>query len=253
MSRLRLRNPQTSKTASKPKQRTAIIETKRRVAFQVHAPRNPSEPEDFARFVDDLNGQFTQVSDELANVPRFNVADFVRRDELESTIEEILERSDQELTSEGEDEVPARSRRGRTSSRRRRADELAEAAISNAQPNVTPPNVAAVSAIGSIAADGQIRFSYQNHTHGGIVGGVPNSGTAGQVLFYTSTFEVDGDDAFFWDNTAAKLRVGPVGNRIIVNYARSKILGIPLQAGTTAVRDFAYRRTFMSPRGVGAV
>lgn len=217
MSLLKNRNPKPAKTATKAKERTATIQNKRRVAFQVHAPRNPSEPEDFARFVDDLNGQFTQVSDELANVPRVNPADFVRRDDLEATLEEILARSDQELTSEGEDEIPARSRRGRTSSRRRRADELAEAAIQNAQPNVAPPNVAAVSAIGSVAADGQIRFSYQNHTHGGVLGSPPAGGSAGQVLFFTSTFEVDGDDGLFWDNTLKNLRVGPVGDRVIVN------------------------------------
>lgn len=255
MSRLNKRPTVTGTPATKTRVRERTPDTARLIQPKVHMPRDPSDKEEFARFTASLNSQFNVISDQLAQLRTGTVipGDYVRKDELADLIEEQDLHDDQLMTSEGGDELEPKARKKKTSRKRRRADDLAEAAIVNASPIVVPPNVAAVSSIGSVNADGQIRFSYQDHTHGGIVGGVPNSGSAGQILFYTSTFEVDGDDALFWDNAAAKLRVGPVGNRIIVNYIRSKIMGIPMQAGTNAARDFAYRRTFMSPRGVGAV
>lgn len=255
MSRLNKRPTVAGVPATKTRVRDRVAETVRVVQPKVHMPRNPGNRDEFARFTASLNNQLNSISDQLVQLRSGTIipGDYVRKDELTDLIAEQDLHDDQLITSEGGDELEPKSKKKKTSRKRRRMDDLAEAAIVNASPVVTPPNVAAVSSIGSVNADGQIRFSYQDHTHGGIVGGVPNSGSAGQVLFYTSTFEVDGDDALFWDNTAAQLRVGPVGNRIIVNYIRSKIMGIPLDAGVTPLVDLAYRRTFMAPRGVGAV
>lgn len=258
MSRLNKRPTVTGTPTVKQRKRdrSPAVDISRPTNPKVHAPRDPSNRDDFALFVSSLNNQLTVISDQLTQLKANSITpgDYLRKDELDAELEELNQAEDQYVTSEGGDEIEPKSKKQRRSSRRRRrVDDLAEAAITNASPVVAPPNVAAVSSIGSVAADQQIRFSYQDHTHGGVVGSTPNSGNAGEILFYTSTFEVDGVSDLFWIDAAKQLRVGPVGNRIIVNYIRSKIMGIPLAAGVTGRPDLAFRRVYLAPRGVGAV
>lgn len=95
-------------------------------------------------------------------------------------------------------------------------DEGVVTALELALPTAPPPNVAAVSAIGT--TDGslgdQIRFSLQDHTHGGVLGAPPGGGIAGQIAFFTSTFEINGDTALVYDaatdvlNAAGQVVVG---------------------------------------------
>lgn len=133
--------------------------------------------------------------------------------QLESAIAEINQRNTKGLTSEATEEGMKPSGTGgatgsgdETSDGRRIGDDEITQFLMDAAATVAPPNVAAVSALGT-TSDPPI-FALSDHTHGGVLGSPPAGGVAGQVAFFSSSFEIDGDNALFWDNTNKRLGIG---------------------------------------------
>ena len=171
MSRLKDRFPD-RKAPSRPHDRPASIPGKRIIQLKVHAPRVPSDPEDFARFVAQLNSQFGLISDKLAQP--FDTTPFVLADDLDGILDERDQRLSDEFSSEGEvDGSPLGPGGSRTSRRHRQAEETAQAAVENAKPQNPPPDVQTTGAIGTTT---EPRFSYEDHTHGGVRALRRNSG-----------------------------------------------------------------------------
>lgn len=105
--------------------------------------------------------------------------------------------------------------RQRTSRFRRIIDDEIGQALIDAIPTVAPPNVAAVSALGTTTDP--VKFALSDHTHGGVLGAPPAGGAAGEVAFFTSSFEIGSDPAFFWDDTNKRLSVGGQETDITIN------------------------------------
>lgn len=77
--------------------------------FKAGSVRQPSNPDDFARFVADVNSQLSRVAERFAEVSASdalsNQDDFVTKDELGGLLSDIYVDFDQSLTSEGADSV----------------------------------------------------------------------------------------------------------------------------------------------------
>lgn len=177
----------------------------RSLSLKVHAPREPGDKDQFARFVSDLNAQLGLISERFGKTPHTgNAGNFVTQNDLVDAVRTISQPS---LTSEGEDGTAAGSGTGTGTSRGSDpGGEDSQAAVNNAVPTVAPPNVAAASNVGTTTSP--VIFSLSDHTHGGILGSPVASGVSGEIPFYSSTFEVSDDPAFFWDNTNKRLGVG---------------------------------------------
>jgi len=182
------------------------VAAKRVSQYKVHAPRVPSDPADFSRFVADLNGQLNLISDAFAQLSpnQITPTDYVRKDELNDLIDDQNQEADQAITSEGEGEVEPKARGKKSSRKRARIEDAAAATIQNAIPTVAPPFVGSTSQLGT-TTDPTL-FSLSDHTHGGVA--TSAAGAAGQVSFFTSVFEIRGDNALFWDNTNKRLGIG---------------------------------------------
>lgn len=160
-----------------------------------------------------LGGELDAGSFRIKNVATARAQDdAVPLGQLEEVFENLRRDLVESLTSEGEEEGVGGGGDGDTSRGRRNTDDEITQALLDAVPTVAPPNVAAVSNVGT-TTDPPI-FALSDHTHGGVLGGPPAGGVAGQVAFFTSTFEVGGDTAFVWAsagntlNVAGTIRIG---------------------------------------------
>lgn len=223
----RLREPLLKQkvTGSKPKARSATPAVPvRKDQYKVHMPRTPGDPDEFARFVASLNSQFGLIADRLNRIPDIKASDFVRQDDLEQLVDTLTTQIENLASSEGEETVDSTSTKSTKSSKGKGGgDEAASTAIDNARPLAAPPNVANASSIGTTTGlpTGSPRFSYEDHTHGGVLGAPVGGGSAGQIAFFTSTFQIDGDNALFWDDTNKRLGVGTNAPGTDVDVARS--------------------------------
>lgn len=207
-SRVTNRNlPGSGNVTTRVRDRAANLPATRARVFKVNAPRDPGNPDTFARFVADLNRQFGLVSDELTRVQKSVAAsqrDLVSRDDLPDAIAAQADQTETLTTSEvagseGGASTTSTSPTSQQSGGSGSDPTTSAAAIENAKPTSPPPNVAAASAIGTTS--NPIQFSYADHTHGGVAVSGGGSGTAGQVAFFTSAFEIKSDADFLWDNT----------------------------------------------------
>lgn len=219
------------------------VPSRRARQFTVHMPRNPSEPEEFARFTASLNHTLGLISDRVSAIPPaltpdFEPLEYVKKKDLDSLIDAYEERIASLTTSENEE--GAQNSATRSSRRRRRGEEAAESAIVNAQPLAAPPNVAAASSIGTTIDP--FRFSLEDHTHGGILGNPVAGGVAGRVLFFTSTFQVNGEAELFWDSSTNRLGIGtdtPDTDLDVERSASGGTVGIDLQNTSNTASSIA--------------
>lgn len=146
---------------AKPTLRTLNL-TNRPRAFKVHAPRVPADPEDFARFVDQLNASFGHVSDELGKIPRVDVNQFVPRAQLDQLLDARLARAAGAETSEASGDTDTAL--PRSSRRRKKIENAVNAALANAIPTAAPPAVSPIaSAVGTTT--NPVLFALSDHTH----------------------------------------------------------------------------------------
>lgn len=170
------------------------VSEKRSRQFRVNPP-DPKERDSQARFTAKINQQFSLVSDELAKIPKFprgySIEDYARKDEVEEIIDKLDEQAFDLVSSEGDEEVDVgagrRAAQARSSRRRHRAAQQAEAAanaaLESARPLAAPPEVEDMGAIGT--ANTPPRFSYEDHTHSGVNLGDP------QTITGLKTFDRD--------------------------------------------------------------
>lgn len=135
--------------------------------FTVHAPRNPANPEEHARFVANINAELAKISAKFNKLPKldssFNPADYVQRADLEQLVGEI----NQAAAAQAQDPAAANNTVSDTTTDGSGggSPEDAQAAVQNAEPTAPPPDVALGDQIGTTTAGPN--FALQDHTHKG--------------------------------------------------------------------------------------
>lgn len=183
--------------------------------FRVHGPRTALNVDNFALFVSQLNGQLGGISERLNAIPRMNPADYVRRDEFGNLVDDHNDTIASAATSQGEDAVQSNTTKT-TSRKKNKNANTSTTTVNNAAPLSAPPQIADTSSIGTTVTP---LFSYADHTHGGV--NKSATGSNGQSTFFTSTFEIRGDDAFWWDNSNKRLGIGNAAPGVDLDVSRS--------------------------------
>lgn len=139
--------------------------------YKVHAPRNPADPEEFSRFVSNLNKELGYISDKFGAIPElprdFNPDDYVRQDDLKDQVSEINTSFLEQFTGEANASAPPANTGTETSEGE--GDGGAEGgatALEDALPANAPPDVATTGSIGTTTDPPH--FSLEDHTHGGV-------------------------------------------------------------------------------------
>jgi len=201
-------------------------------------------------FVRELNARLRRVSELLDRTPRklelkgdldaggfrlTNLGTAVSNDDalplgqLEAELSDLENRLRADLTSEADDE--GTSSDDSTSDGRGEDEDNDQAALENAISTVAPPNVAAASAVGTTTDP--VLFALSDHTHGGVLGAPPAGGSAGQVAFFSSSFQIDGDNDLFWDDTAKRLGIGTTTPAVSLDNRGDTRLGTVVSGGLT--------------------
>lgn len=232
--------------------------TERRVRqFRVNPP-NPKDGDGNAKFTAKLNQQFSLIADELARIPKFprgySIDEYARKDEVEEIVDRLDEQAFDLISSEGDDEVDVgagrRAAQSRSSRRRHRAQQTAEAAanaaLESARPLAAPPEVEDVGAIGT--ANTPPRFSYEDHTHSGV-----NLGDA-QTITGLKTFDRDPAAPFavtagsaFVANLDADLLDGL--DATFFAWLTGRAGGQTLRGGTAASESLTFSSTLNATKG----
>jgi hypothetical protein len=115
MPRIRQRQLEQETPGSKPRERQTRTPV-RELLFKVHAGDGThADAEKFSRFVENINAQFSRVSDEIVKIPKVDSGQFIRKEDLG----DILDQRDADilksLTSEGETDGSTTRKRKRTS------------------------------------------------------------------------------------------------------------------------------------------
>ena len=137
--------------------------------YKVHATRIPADPEEFARFVSNLNKELGAISDKIASQPEldhdFNPDDYVRGDDLERLVTAIISDQLEQFSSEAEANAPPAD----NSTSEGEGDgggEEAQAALEDAIPTTAPPEVEDLGQVGTTTDPP--KFALSDHTHSGM-------------------------------------------------------------------------------------
>jgi hypothetical protein len=142
----------------------------RRRTFRVLAPKNPSDPREFAAFVAEVNRQLSLVSDELVRLHSVAAgalpANVVTTDTLDAVLASLRDTAAHGATSVGQASGTGAAPADNPTSLGSDPGTSAAAAITNAQPTAAPPPVADASNIGTTTDPTQ--FALADHTHAGV-------------------------------------------------------------------------------------
>jgi hypothetical protein len=134
------------------------------------APKNPSDPREFAAFVAEVNRQLSLVSDEFVRLHSAATgalpANVVTTDTLDAALASLRDTTAQGTTSVGQASGTGASPADNPTSLGSGPGTSPEAAITNAQPTTAPPPVANASNIGTTTSP--TLFALSDHTHSGV-------------------------------------------------------------------------------------
>lgn len=136
---------------------------------KVHAPRTPGDPGEFARFVSNLNKELGYFSDKLAQFPNldrtFNPDDYVRGEDLEGLVQDIVTSQLEQFSSEAEAGSPPADN-STSEGNPDGGGEEAQAALEDAIPTNAPPEIETLGAVGTTTDPP--KFALSDHTHSGM-------------------------------------------------------------------------------------